>query len=113
MKNALMLMAPVIAVASALLLTPPAAAATLTMICENPRQEHLVVFDNKARTMIINPDGPQRTRYVVLAVEGPAARPTVTGLTVNDGPTFRAHFGRSKRIELFAGNQPFQTDRCR
>jgi hypothetical protein len=101
------------AISATLLLAAPAAAAKLTMTCKNLRQEYVVVFGDKARTMILNPGGPQRTHYRVLAVEGPAARPTVTGLTVNDGSTFRAHFGGRKRMELFADNRLFQTDRFR
>lgn len=86
----------------------PAKAAKLKMICENPRREYVLTFDEAANTVFAD-----ETRYRVLAVERTKSWLLVTGLTVNDGPTFRAHFRPYKKIEFFSDNQLTQTDGCR
>jgi hypothetical protein len=84
------------------------AASSLTMTCENPRQEYRVQFNKLLNTLKAG-----RTDYRVLAVEETNDRLVVVGLTVNDGPTFRAHFRPYKKMELFSNNQLFQADACR
>ena len=85
-----------------------AAADELTLICESPRHEYVVRFN--AETNAFRADD---TDYRVLAVERDEERLVVVGLTVNDGPTFRAHFRPYKKMEFFAENQLMQTDGCR
>jgi hypothetical protein len=78
------------------------------MICENPRREYVIKFDDA-----LNQFHADDTAYKVLAVERSGERFIVVGLTVNDGPTFRAHFRPYKKMEFFTDNQLFQTDGCR
>lgn len=82
-------------------------ASPLRMICEGPRQEYLVTYD------VLGTLHAGDTQYRVLAKEETAERLVIVGLTVNDGPTFRAHFRPYKKMEFFADNQLFQTDGCR
>lgn len=93
-------------------------AANLTMTCTNPSEDYVVSFDATARTLgetgwNRDTSRNETTMYTVLAIESSAGRLLVTGLTVNDGPTFRAQFRPGKKIELFAGNKLFETDVCR
>jgi len=93
----------------AAILSPYAAeAAKLTMICENPRQEYEVRFDKAMNSMRAGD-----ADYRILAVEETTERLVVVGLTVDDGPTFRAHFRPYKKMEFFTGSQLYQTDGCR
>lgn len=98
-------------IAILLSLTGSAIAAEHTMICKNPRREYLVVF-REPRTMILNPDS-DATRYRVLAVEKQGEQLFVAGLTVKNGPTFRAYFNASKKLEYYAHGKLMQTDKCR
>jgi len=95
-------------IAAAFAFPAPAKAAKLKMVCENPRREYVLTFDEAANTVFAD-----ETQYRVLAVEKTKSRLLVTGLTVNDGPTFRAHFRPYKKIEFFSDNQLTQTDGCR
>ena len=88
--------------------TGEALAETLSLVCENPRQEYLVSYDPAKSTVHAND-----TLYRVLAVEETPERLVVVGLTVNDGPTFRLHIRPYKKMEFFSGSQLFQTDGCR
>ncbi|MCX8254600.1 hypothetical protein RHAL1_03731 [Beijerinckiaceae bacterium RH AL1] len=96
----------------ALLLSCCAAEAeVLTMRCTNPRP-YLATYNEDARTFVES--APEATAsYTILSVENTKRTLTVTGLTVNGGPTFKATFRPQKKIELFADNKLFQTDRCR
>ncbi len=85
-----------------------ATADAVTLICENPRREYRVVYDMAFGTVFADD-----TQYRVLAIEDTTDRLVVVGLTANDGPTFRLHIRPYKKMELFAGNQLFQTDGCR
>lgn len=100
----------IIALAATLFLIPSlqAHAAKLKMVCESPRREYLLTYDEATKTMYAD-----KTLYQVLAVEKTQNKIVVVGLTVNDGPTFRAHFSPYKKIEFFSDNQLFQTDGCR
>lgn len=88
--------------------TIQAHAAKLKMVCESPRREYLLTFDEATKTLHAD-----KTLYQVLAVEKTHNTFMVVGLTVNDGPTFRAYFRPYKKIEFFNDNQLFQTDGCR
>jgi hypothetical protein len=83
-------------------------ASTHQMICENSRREYVVKLDDS-----FNHFHADDTAYKVLAVERTDEKFIVVGLTVNGGPTFRAHFRPYKKMEFFADNQLFQTDGCR
>lgn len=100
----------IVALALFALLSPVAAqaASLMTMVCENPRQEYSVRF-NKATNSLKAGD----TEYRILAIEETDERLVIVGLTINDGPTFRAHFRPYKKMELFSDNQLVQTDGCR
>lgn len=100
----------IIALASTVFLIPSlhAHAAKLKMVCESPRREYLLTFDEATKTLHAD-----KTLYQVLAVEKTHNTFMVVGLTVNDGPTFRAYFRPYKKIEFFNDNQLFQTDGCR
>lgn len=78
------------------------------MICENFRQEYTIRFDRH-----MNSFKADSTDYKILAVEDTSERLVVVGLTVNGGPTFRAHFRPYKKIEFYTDNQLYQTDGCR
>ncbi|OJX80108.1 MAG: hypothetical protein BGO93_01675 [Mesorhizobium sp. 65-26] len=91
-----------------MLVVPEARAATLRMVCENPRRDYVVTYEEGAKTMSAN-----ETAYRVLAVERTKRKLVVAGLTVDDGPTFRAHFRPEKKIEYFSNNALMQTDACR
>lgn len=81
---------------------------SMTMICENPRQEYVVRFSKAMNSLSAG-----ETQYRVLAVEETKDRMVIVGLTINDGPTLRAHFRPYKKMEFFTDNQLFQTDGCR
>ncbi|MDR2311649.1 MAG: hypothetical protein LBE54_11755 [Brucellaceae bacterium] len=100
----------ILALSAILLLMPSvqAHAAKLKMVCESPRREYLLTYDETTKTMYAD-----KTLYRVLAVEKTQKKLVVVGLTVNDGPTFRAHFLPYKKIEFFSDNQLIQTDGCR
>ncbi len=87
-------------VAATLAVGPIAAAHSdeLTLICESARREYLVSFRAYTNTFRAN-----NTYYRVLAVERDEERLVVVGLTVNDGPTFRAHFRRDGMFPSTAG----------
>ncbi|HEY1979297.1 MAG TPA: hypothetical protein VGH13_04360 [Xanthobacteraceae bacterium] len=104
--RAAMLAVPLILVAAL------AEASEVTMICKNPRREYLVRFDETARTLNATSDG-DASAYQVLTVEKSAKRLWVSGLTVNDGPTYRASFRPKMRMEYFAANKLIETDACR
>ncbi|WP_146610620.1 hypothetical protein [Rhodoblastus acidophilus] len=88
------------------------AARTIEMVCKNQRREYAVKFIEESRRLITSAsDGP--IEYTVLAVEKSKNRLYVSGLTVNNGPTFRAIFAPTRKLEFFADNQLFQTDKCR
>ena len=93
-----------------LLVSTSTSAATkqLTMICENLRREYQVTYDVTAGTLHADD-----TQYRILLKEETVDRLVIVGLTVNDGPTFRAHFRPYKKVEFFADNQLSQTDGCR
>jgi hypothetical protein len=82
-----------------------------SLVCENSRQQYLVVFDDRSNVFVVNPD-TTNTRYRVLAVERTDTKFIIVGLTTNDGPTFRAHFGPYKKIEYYVGDELYQTDGC-
>lgn len=67
-------------------------AATLTMICENPRREYVITFDEGMNSLHADD-----TPYRILAVEKTSSRLVVAGLTVNEGPTFRPIFDPTGR----------------
>lgn len=83
----------------------PADAKPLKMICENPRQEYAIAFDKSARSFRAG-----ETDYRVLAVEDTEEKLIVAGVTVEDGPAFRAHFRPYKKIEFYSGNDLMQAD---
>lgn len=83
-------------------------AAERTMICENSRREYVVKFDKSWPSLIAD-----TTQYQVLAVENTIERLVIVGLTVEDGPTFRAHFRPYMKMEFFIESQLIQTDGCR
>lgn len=99
---------PLMLAAFGMLVGPEARAATLRMVCENPRRDYVVTYEEGAKTMSAN-----ETAYRVLAVDRTKQKLVVAGLTVDDGPTFRAHFRPEKKIEYFSDNALMQTDTCR
>lgn len=95
-------------VTAVMLMTAPTAhAGILSMVCENPRREYVVRFDEGMQTFTAD-----ATPYRILAIEKTAERLVIVGLTINDGPTFRAHFRPYKKMEYFADSQIIQTDGC-
>lgn len=99
---------PALTIALVAAATSDASVAQLSMTCENPRQEYQITYDRTLDTFHAGD-----TQYRVLAKEETADRLVIVGLTVNDGPTFRAHFRPYKKMEFYADNQLFQTDGCR
>lgn len=95
-------------VLASMLAAQTAHATPSAMICENQRREYAVNFDEVSQTLYADD-----TLYRVLAVEKTAEKFVVVGLTVNDGPTFRAHFRPYKKMEFFSDSQLIQTDGCR
>ncbi|RVO57767.1 hypothetical protein [Sinorhizobium meliloti] len=85
-----------------------ASAGSISMICENPRREYRVTFNEDTRAF-----SADDTDYRVLAVEMTQERYVVAGLTVDQGPTFRAHFRPYQKLEWYTDNQLYQTDGCR
>ena len=89
-----------------------AGAQTVEMLCKNPRREYLVTFDKGDRRFFNKADG-DAVEYSVLSVEDTPRKLIVVGLTVNNGPTFRATFKPTKKLEYFENNELMQTDSCR
>ncbi|MFJ1307954.1 hypothetical protein [Agrobacterium sp. P15N1-A] len=79
-----------------------------TMVCENPRREYQVRFARSENSFLAD-----KTAYRILAVEETSEKLIVVGVTVGDGPTFRAHFKPYKKMEFFSDSQLQQTDGCR
>lgn len=86
-------------------------AAHIVLACKNPRRNYLVTFDFSSRSITAAADD-DISQYKVLSIENSQNDLLVSGLTVNDGPTFLAHFRKNKRIEYFVENKLFQTDDC-
>ena len=85
----------------------------LTLICENFRREYSVTYEGGPIPSVYASSEEGDTYYKVLAVEETKDRHVITGLTLNDGPTYRLHFRPYKKMEYFVDNQLFQTDGCR
>ncbi|MBP7240849.1 hypothetical protein [Amaricoccus sp.] len=85
-----------------------ATAATHKLICQNSRQEYLVVFDSKSNTFIINPD-TNNVAYTVVSAKRSEDGLVVRGKTVNGGPDFDAFFGDGPAIAYGTD----QVDYCR
>lgn len=79
------------------------------MMCTNPRQDYLVVFDAKARAFVINPD-TETTSYAVLAIEDSKVAGAVG---YDSGMSFLADFGDQRHIDFYIGAEIVQTDSCR
>ena len=86
-------------------------AATTSLICQNPRQEYSVKFDDAKRKLVLN----KNTSYKVLAIEKQDNTTIVAGSTVNDGPTFKLVLSKTKqpKFEFYEDDKLFQTDNCR
>jgi hypothetical protein len=107
MKNYPWLIVSIHAV-SILVFSVPVQARTFSMVCKNAHREYAVRFDKTANTFFV-----EDTAYRILAIESTQARLAVVGLTINDGPTFRAYFRPQMKIEYFENDELFQTDGCR
>jgi hypothetical protein len=83
------------------------------LVCENPRREYLITYKGGPFASVYATAEDGDTHYKVLAVEETKDRHVVTGLTLNDGPTYRLHLRPYKKIEYFVDNQLVQTDGCR
>ena len=108
-----------ITVMTAIIGSTPGQAATLTMTCKNPPSaDYVVSFNTTTRSFTVTgwdreTKRNETTKYTVLAVESTPTDLLVTGLTVNDGPNFRAHFRPDKEMEYFENSKLFQTNTCR
>ena len=103
-------MRTIISIALSIGLLTPVFAGPVSMVCQNPRQEYLAVFDPETETFIINPE-TDRTQYHVVTVEFLGV---VSGQAdPESGLDFKAHFFGPSRIEYSVDGRPAQTDRCR
>lgn len=103
---------------ASMLVGMPVQAKNITMICKNPSEDYTVTFDQGARS--VTETGWDRAtsqyvteKYTVLSIESSEGQLLVTGLTVNNGPTFRAQFRPRKKMEYFENSKLFETDPCR
>ena len=77
------------------------------MTCQNPRQSYLVVFDDVARTLVINPD-TDRAEYSVNFV----ISPMVAGAVGHDsGLNYVADF-HARQMVYYRDLVRQQTDQC-
>ena len=93
--------------ALALMIASPAVAEE-RMTCDNGVRNYTARFDSIARRFFYDDQ-----EYQVLAVESRAGSLVVSGLTVGDGPTFQAFFGKNARVLYFEKSKLVETDRCR
>ena len=97
---------------SANMVVADAFAATLSMICKNPRRHYRVVFDDFSRVMNIRAEGDE-TSYRVDSVARIGNAYTVKGVTVFGGPSYSALIGGSQQlIQYFQNGRLMQTDYC-
>lgn len=88
-------------------LTAPVAADEMT--CENPRRSYSAVFNETARTFVLD----LTSEYKVLAVEDTPERLVVAGMVGFDsGLGFVAEFRPTPRIVFYSNDAAVQTDRC-
>ena len=86
-----------------------ASADIVKLICQNPRREYVVEYNNRLRTLTL--DG--ETNYKILAVEKTPERYVIAGLTVEGGPTFQLHLRPYRKMDFYSGESLQQTDGCR
>lgn len=92
---------------------PAIAAEPIKMMCTNPRQDYLVVFDEAKREFRTNPDTDDTT-WKVLAIEDTADRLVVAGMVGQDSDLgFSAEFRPKPKIDLYVNDGVFQADSCR
>ncbi len=86
-------------------------AANTSLICQNPRQEYSVKFDDVKRKLVLN----KSTSYKVLAIEKQDDATIAVGSTVNGGPTFKLVLSKDNqpKFEFYEDDKLFQTDKCR
>lgn len=103
-------MRTIISIALSFALLTPAFAAPISMVCQNPRQEYLAVFDPDAKTFVINPD-TKMAQYHVLKVEflGVVSGEADRGSNLD----FTARFFAPSRIQFSVAGEVVQTDKCR
>lgn len=94
------------------LISGPALAAQIQMICKKPRRSYVAAFDDTANTFRVGSAEPD-TFYQVKQVVKVANGQIVKGKTIKNGPDFVAYLGQNKRIELIVGGQVIQTDPCK
>ena len=88
-------------------------AATLSMICKNPRREYLVVFNDFSRSFIAKAEEGD-TPYRVDSIRRVGESYTVKGVTIFGGPSFSALIGDGQQfIQFFDSRKLHQTDYCR
>jgi len=83
------------------------------LACENARREYVIAYKGGPLPSVYATAEGGDTPYEVLAVEETKDRHIVTGLTLNDGSTYRLHLRPYKKMEYFVDSQLFQTDGCR
>ena len=85
--------------------------AEITLICENPRREYIVIYEPGTPYLLLNPDS-EETRYVIEVDDNRDGSHVVTTLTVEGGPTARLHLRPYQKMEYWDGGQLIQTDGC-
>lgn len=81
------------------------------LICQNPRQEYLVIYSPGASEIVLNPDS-DRTLYSILVDDISDGSHVITANTPNGGPTARLHLRPYMKMEFWSGGQVVQTDGC-
>ena len=88
-----------------------ARAETITMTCNSPRREYLVVFDSFAKSLVAKAEEGD-TPYRVDKVQRVGRGYVVEGVTAPGGPSFHAVIDNQKLIQFFVSKKLFQTDYC-
>ena len=90
-----------------------ATGAEITMICKNPRREHLLTYDSTSKILLDQAEGANAA-YRVVALRTVGGGPQVKGRAVTKGfPDMTASFGRPKRLIVSMDGKVIQTESCR
>ncbi len=87
------------------------AASAVSLVCENPRREYLVIYEPGARNILINPDSDNVGYPISVDDLGDDAH-KVTASTPNGGPTAVLHLRPYQKFEYWSDGQLIQTDGC-
>jgi hypothetical protein len=93
------------------LFTPFPIYAGISLICENPGREYLVMYEQGSPFLLLNPDS-DATKYRVVVDDNSDGSHVITAETFAGGPTAQLHLRPYQKMEFWSDGQLMQTDAC-